>query len=219
MPTFRLPTLIHTRSGNSKWLYELSNTNPVWIHPEDAARLGVETGDLVRVTTRIGYFVNKVWVTEGMRPGVVACTHHLGRWRLFDDVGTDRWASALVTREELAPGRFRFRRIEDIQPVRQSSDPDTQAHLVDRRRRAPEPDLPGAARSGQRHALLAPARDASSARTPDDRYGDVDVDTEQVDGGLPRVAGASARPAPGRAACAGRCTSRARSSRARRRTG
>jgi len=29
VPTFRLPTLIHTRSGNSKWLYELSNTNPV----------------------------------------------------------------------------------------------------------------------------------------------------------------------------------------------
>jgi anaerobic selenocysteine-containing dehydrogenase len=115
VPTFRLPTLIHTRSGNSKWLYELSNTNPLWVHPEDAARIGVETTDLVRISTRIGHFVNKVWVTEGMRPGVVACSHHLGRWRLHDE-GVDRWASAKVALEELAPGRYRFRRSEGIRP-------------------------------------------------------------------------------------------------------
>ena len=42
LPTFRLPTLIHTRSGNAKWLYEISHTNPLWLHPEDAARLGVD---------------------------------------------------------------------------------------------------------------------------------------------------------------------------------
>lgn len=124
VPTFRLPTLIHTRSANAKWLYELSNTNPVWIHPADAERLGVKTTDLVRISTRIGHFVNKAWVTEGMRPGVVACSHHLGRWRLFDDVGTDRWASARVVREELGEGVFRFRRVEDIAPFT-SSDPDS----------------------------------------------------------------------------------------------
>jgi anaerobic selenocysteine-containing dehydrogenase len=124
VPTFRLPTLIHTRSGNSKWLYELSNTNPLWVHPEDAELLGLATLDLVRVTTRIGHFVNKVWVTEGMRPGVVACSHHLGRWRLFDEPGLEGWASAKVVREELAPGRFRFRRIEDIGPF-ESTDPDS----------------------------------------------------------------------------------------------
>ena len=37
--TFRLPTQIHTRSANAKWLDELAHTNPVWIHPRDAARL------------------------------------------------------------------------------------------------------------------------------------------------------------------------------------
>lgn len=124
VPTFRLPTLIHTRSANAKWLYELSNSNPVWIHTADAARLGLETGDLVRITTRIGHYVNKAWVTEGMRPGVVACSHHLGRWRLFDDVGVDRWASAKVAREEVTPGVFRFRRVEDVQAY-ESRDPDT----------------------------------------------------------------------------------------------
>lgn len=124
VPTFRLPTLIHTRSANSKWLYELSNSNPVWIHPQDAERIGVKLGELVRVSTRIGHFVNKAWVTEGMRPGVVACSHHLGRWRLHDETGTDRWASAQVVREELEEGQYRFRRIKGIAPF-ESSDPDS----------------------------------------------------------------------------------------------
>ena len=125
VPTFRLPTLIHTRSANSKWLYELSNTNPVWIHPEDAQRIGVETGDLVRVSTRIGHFVNKTWVTEGMRPGVVACSHHLGRWRLSDELTAGSFAEPLVKREELGSDTFRFRRVRDIAPFK-SKDPDTE---------------------------------------------------------------------------------------------
>jgi len=116
--------LIHTRSANSKWLYELSNTNPVWIHPEDAKLIGVETLDLVRVSTRIGHFVNKVWVTEGIRPGIVACSHHLGRWRLFEDVNDKTYACPIVAREEIAPNRFRFRRLTDIVPFK-SDDPDS----------------------------------------------------------------------------------------------
>ena len=88
LSTFRLPTQIHTRSANAKWLDELAHTNPVWIHPGDAGRLGVaRTGDLVRVETAIGYFVAKAWITEGIRPGVVACSHHMGRWRLDGQPG------------------------------------------------------------------------------------------------------------------------------------
>ncbi|MCZ6767006.1 MAG: molybdopterin-dependent oxidoreductase, partial [bacterium] len=33
LPTFRLPTLIHSRSGNAKSLVEISHKNPVWMHP------------------------------------------------------------------------------------------------------------------------------------------------------------------------------------------
>ncbi len=123
VPTFRLPTLIHSRSGNAKWLYEISNNNPVWINVDDAARVGVKTGDLVRVSTRIGHFVNRAWVTEGMRPGVVACSHHLGRWRLLDAPGTDRWASAPVRIEE-TDGAWSVRRVGDVAPFK-SSDPDS----------------------------------------------------------------------------------------------
>jgi anaerobic selenocysteine-containing dehydrogenase len=82
--TFRLPVHIHTRSANAKWLDEIAHTNPLWMHPEDARRADVRTGDLVRVETAIGHFVVKAWVTEGIRPGVVACSHHMGRWKIHD---------------------------------------------------------------------------------------------------------------------------------------
>ncbi|MEC7584792.1 MAG: molybdopterin-dependent oxidoreductase, partial [Planctomycetota bacterium] len=113
--TFRLPTLIHTRSANSKWLTELSNTNPVWIHPTDAERLSVTPGDLLRVTTQTGYYVNTAWVTEGVRPGVVACSHHLGRWKLKGDPqGVNRWQLHDVDFREIAPSQYLIRRTRDV---------------------------------------------------------------------------------------------------------
>ncbi len=83
--TFRLPVQIHTRSANAKWLDEIAHTNPVWIHPLDAERLNISDNDLVRVNTDIGFFVAKPWITEGIKPGVVACSHHMGRWKLHDN--------------------------------------------------------------------------------------------------------------------------------------
>jgi anaerobic selenocysteine-containing dehydrogenase len=124
LSTYRLPTLIHTRSANAKWLVEISHSNPTWMHTSDAARLGVKAGDLVRVETEIGCFVDKVWVTEGIRPGVIACSHHLGRWRLAEGEGTNRIASALVDLTE-SNGAWRLRQTQGVQPYT-SSDPDTE---------------------------------------------------------------------------------------------
>jgi anaerobic selenocysteine-containing dehydrogenase len=123
LPTFRLPTLIHTRTNGAKWLYEISQINPVWMHPEDAARLGVETGDLVRVETEIGYFVDRVWVTEAIHPGVIACSHHLGRWRLHEDHGTDRWISSVV-RLRAEGTTWRLDVVHGVRPFA-SPDPDS----------------------------------------------------------------------------------------------
>src|SRR5713101_602365 len=83
--TFRIPIQIHTRSASAKWLNEIAHTNPLWLHPKHAAKLGVRTGDLVRVETEIGYFVVKAWVTEGIKPGIVACSHHMGRWKVHEN--------------------------------------------------------------------------------------------------------------------------------------
>ncbi len=119
--TFRLPVQIHTRSANAKWLDEIAHTNPLWIHPQDAARLGVATGDLVRVETELGHFVVKAWVTEGIRPGVVACSHHMGRWRLSEN--GQRQAMALVDLEREGT-RWTLRRRKGVEPY-PSTDPDT----------------------------------------------------------------------------------------------
>ncbi len=177
IPTFRLPTLVHTRSANAKWLYELSNTNPVWMHTSDAERLGLATGDLVRVSTRIGHYVNRLWVTEAIRPGVVACSHHLGRWRLGDENAVDKGAAAKVSREELEPGVFQFRRIADIGPYA-SADPDTkriwwtEGGVHQNLTFCVQPDPI----SGQHcwHQLVRVVRAGHG-----DRYGDVVVDTNK----------------------------------------
>jgi anaerobic selenocysteine-containing dehydrogenase len=124
IPTFRLPTLIHTRSGNAKWLAEISNRNPLWMHTSDGERWGIKTGDLVRITTDIGHFVNRAWVTEGMRPGVVACSHHIGRWRREQDAKNNRWSTNQVTINEVEDGKWMMRVIEGIGAYK-SNDPDT----------------------------------------------------------------------------------------------
>jgi anaerobic selenocysteine-containing dehydrogenase len=125
LSTFRLPTQIHTRSANSKWLDELSHTNPVWIHPSDAARLGINrTGDLVRVETEIGYFVAKAWLTEGIRPGVAACSHHMGRWKLtgHSQVSAGGMMTTVALRAEQAG--WAMRATDHVRPYA-SADPDT----------------------------------------------------------------------------------------------
>jgi anaerobic selenocysteine-containing dehydrogenase len=120
--TFRLPMHIHTRSANAKWLDEIAHTNPLRIHPVDAARVGVRMGDLVRVETRIGYCVVKAWVTEGIKPGVVACSHHMGRWKLRDSEGQRQFMRTVGLERDGAT--WRMRTTEYVEPF-DSSDPDT----------------------------------------------------------------------------------------------
>lgn len=120
--TFRLPTQIHTRSANAKWLDEISHTNPLWIHPTHAAQLGLQTGELVRVETEIGYFVVKAWVTEGIRPGIVACSHHMGRWKLKDEGQRQMMATVALAHEG---DEWGIKREHGVHPYK-SADADTQ---------------------------------------------------------------------------------------------
>ena len=178
VPTFRIPTLIHTRSANSKWLYELSNSNPVWIHTSDAERIGVNSGELVRISTRIGYYVNRAWVTEGIRPGVVACSHHLGRWREKGMPGADRWASAVVNLQEMRDGKWKIRRTSDVRPF-QSDDPDSNriwwkdGGVHQNLTFAVQPDPVSGMHCWHQKVTVEKGR-------PGDRYGDIEVDTRRA---------------------------------------
>jgi anaerobic selenocysteine-containing dehydrogenase len=123
LPTFRLPQHIHSRSANAKWLVEIAHKNPIWIHPKDAAKLGVSEGELLKIKTEIGWFVDKVWVTESIKPGVVGCSHHIGRWRRKQDSG-NRFMTNEVKIEDMGAGKMRMRTVRGIEPWK-SDDGDT----------------------------------------------------------------------------------------------
>ena len=174
VPTFRLPTLIHTRSGNAKYLNELSNTHPLWLNKGDAQRLGMATGDLVRVTTRIGHFVVRAWATEGIRPGVTALSHHMGRWRLRDGEGS-RWVTGLVDLDRSPEGVWRLRQRQGVQAFG-SDDRDSERIFwedsgVHQNLAFPvQPDPWSGMHCWLQKVRLEPAHDG-------DRYADVVVDT------------------------------------------
>ena len=177
LPTFRLPTLIHTRSGNAKYLYEISHGHPLWVNPYDADALRFDTGDMIRITTDTGYFVMRAWRTEGIRPGVVAASHHLGRWRLSESAGNERWASALVEIDQLGDGRWRLRQKKGIEPF-SSDDPDSEriwwrdAGVHQNLAFPTHPDPVSGQHAWHQRVRLTPAE-------PDDQYGDVVVDTNK----------------------------------------
>src|SRR6266404_272516 len=177
LPTFRLPTLVHTRSGNAKWLYEISNRNPLWLNPQDSRRFGVDTGGLLKVATEIGYFIDKVWVTESIRPGVIACSHHLGRWRLKEDSGGERWASGLVQLSHKEEGTWTMRQVHGVQPF-ESADPDSgriwwQDAGVHQNLIFPvQPDPISGQHCWHQKVTVSTAG-------PQDRYGDIFVDTRK----------------------------------------
>ena len=173
LPTYRLPTLIHTRSGNAKYLNELAHTHPLLVCPEDAERIGLTTGELARVETEIGYFVIKALVTDGIRPGVVAASHHMGRWRLKEDRGMERWSSALVDMSE-DDDSVRFRQIHGVQPW-ESADPSSarvwlnDAGVHQNITFPVHPDPISGMHCWHQKVRVRPA-------LPDDRYADIHVD-------------------------------------------
>lgn len=175
LPTFRLPTQIHTRSGNSKWLWELSNTNPVWIHPKDMKRLGIKNGQLVRVNTRTGYFVNRVWMTEGIKPGVVGCSHHFGRWRIHKDSGS-RWSMSLVNIDK-KDGKWMLRYVESFQGFKSK---DSDSERISRKENGVHQNLTFPSHPDPLSGMHCWHQKVSVEKAkPEDKYGDVVADTNK----------------------------------------
>jgi hypothetical protein len=125
-------------------------------------------------------------VTEGIRPGVLGMSHHLGRWRLQEDTGGSRNATALVTiaREggrspAAAPGGgvYRMTQVHGARPFA-SNDPDSQRIWwsevgVHQNLTFPvQPDPVSGMHCWHQRVRLERAG-------PGDRYGDIEVDTEK----------------------------------------
>ena len=193
VPTFRLPVLIHSRSGNAKWLTEIANRNPIWIHTSDANRMNLRNGDLVKVNTEIGHFIDKVWVTEGMKPGIIACSHHLGRWKRPQDMSANRWATNTVSIDK-KNGKWKMRVLQGIRPYKSADNDSSRIFWSDGGVHQnitfpvhPDP-ISGMHCWHQKVRLEKPG--------PEDKYGDVVVDTEKSRE-VYRKWLAMTRPAPG----------------------
>ena len=133
----------------------------------------MRTGDLIRVETEIGYYVVPAWVTEGIRPGIVACSHHMGRWKLTDEGQRQMMATVRLdhngTEWGLNGERHRAVRVGGSGHV---------AHLVEGCGRSPEHDVSRPSGSDFRNALLAPGG-ACARGGEDDKPGDIFVDTQK----------------------------------------
>ncbi|MCK6439350.1 MAG: molybdopterin-dependent oxidoreductase [Planctomycetes bacterium] len=178
IPTFRLPTLIHTRTGQAKWLNEISNMNPLWMHPDDLKRYQLRNGDLVRVNTEIGYFVDRVWATEAIKPGICACSHHMGRWRRPGDPNGNRYSANLVDIVETAKGQWKMTPLSAPKPFK-SNDPDSERIFwgtggVHQNAAAPiHPDPVSGGNCWLQKIRIEKAK-------PSDNYGDVVADTDKA---------------------------------------
>jgi hypothetical protein len=120
--------------------------------------------------------VDRVWVTEAVRPGVVACSHHLGRWRLFEDHGSDLWNSSWVKLERQGT-RWRMEVRRGPGPF-ESPDPDSRRVWWDEggvHQNLTFPVQPDPL-SGQ-HCWHQKVRVTRAG--PQDRYGTLEVDTQK----------------------------------------
>jgi len=80
LTTYKVSVHIHSRSANCKWLTEIYHDNPGMINSKTAKRLGIKTGDKIKVKSEIGEITTTANVTEAVVPGVIAISHHLGHW-------------------------------------------------------------------------------------------------------------------------------------------
>lgn len=69
-------------SANNKVIMEATLANHLHINYGTAQGMGIEDGDLVRVTSKAGFLVTKAHLTQTIRPDVVAMHSAGGHWRI-----------------------------------------------------------------------------------------------------------------------------------------
>jgi anaerobic selenocysteine-containing dehydrogenase len=91
------------RSANLPWYQEFKKVDPgdvSWddvlkMNPADGARLGLKTGDAVKVTSPAGSITTKLKLWEGVRPGTVAKCYGQGHWA-YGRVAAKDYAKAVA---------------------------------------------------------------------------------------------------------------------------
>jgi thiosulfate reductase / polysulfide reductase chain A len=97
MTSFKWNVHNHGRTANLKWLSEIVHSNPAWVHPDTAKKLGLKEGDWIELTGHRSKFVNDklktlnlgegeiakklripVRITKGIHPRAIAISNSLG---------------------------------------------------------------------------------------------------------------------------------------------
>ncbi|MFN7106324.1 MAG: molybdopterin dinucleotide binding domain-containing protein, partial [Pyrobaculum sp.] len=113
------PLYTKHRSQFYYWTKQISPENFVVLNPKDAARVGVETGDVVRVETPWGHVEAPAVVSPAVSPGVAYVPYGMGRWadtvvikpKYFGARGFEKFAEELPERIEIPE--------DAVNPVRQ----------------------------------------------------------------------------------------------------
>ncbi len=93
MITFKWNVHNAHRTMQSKWLMEIVHSNPAWLNPTTAERLGLSHGDWIELEglrpknalvpggdgSAVGTVRTRVHLTEGVHPQVIAFSHNAGR--------------------------------------------------------------------------------------------------------------------------------------------
>ncbi|MBA1331154.1 hypothetical protein QQ73_08325, partial [Candidatus Endoriftia persephone str. Guaymas] len=79
LTTYKVAVHTHSRTAHCKWLSEIKHDNPAWINAKTAAARGIKDGDTIKVSNELGEITTTAHVTEGIIPGIIAISHHLGR--------------------------------------------------------------------------------------------------------------------------------------------
>lgn len=91
------------RSQNTTWYQEFKKVDvgdDSWddvlkINPADGKKLGLKTGDTVKITSTVGSIITKVKLWEGVRPGTVAKCYGQGHWA-YGRVAAKDYAKAIA---------------------------------------------------------------------------------------------------------------------------
>ena len=80
----------HANSSNNPWLNAFDHGDGLSLHPASARSLGVETGDIVEISSAVGTVRLKARLTEEIRPDCVFMQHGFGKrskWQRLAAVG------------------------------------------------------------------------------------------------------------------------------------
>ncbi len=113
----RLPMFVHSRTYHLSWTRGLRPDHPAAdIHPDDAAGLGIQAGDSLRLSTPFGAISVKANLTRMVLPGVVHMYHGFGgadvnsllEWDYLDPIsGFPGYKSLLCKLEKTVDGGAR----------------------------------------------------------------------------------------------------------------